>query len=110
MKYVFLEIKNPGNELTQAGITSGMEFTAQMMHNGAAYFHFFNKNWIACVAWPQEYNVLVNHSLSKQYDEHFKDLKIYDVESLFDPDSEEEILVIKVSELTRHQKDFLNIA
>jgi len=92
------------------GIVPGMEFTGQLMPNGGFHFNYFNKIWCHCMAWPGEYTLLVDHKLSSETTSPMCGIPIYDVESLFNPDNEEEILVIRVDDLSRHQKDFLNIA
>ncbi|MBW6491875.1 MAG: hypothetical protein K0B15_11855 [Lentimicrobium sp.] len=110
MKYVYFKITKPGKDLTNAGVITGMEYTGKLMHTGAVCFSVFKDHWRHCVAYPNEYNILVNHDLQRDYDDYFKDIPVHDVESLFNPDDETPVFVIKLSDLNKHQREFLNIA
>jgi hypothetical protein len=110
MRYVYFKITNPRPDLINIGIETGMEFTGQLMPNGGIHFNYFNKIWCHCMTWPGEYTILVDHKLTSETTSTLDGIPVYDVESLYNPDNEEEILVIRVDDLSRHQKDFLNIA
>jgi hypothetical protein len=60
------------------------------------------------VVWPENYEITQYYPNESKVPD-FSFLEVHSVESLFNPDEEEEIQVIRVSDLTSHQKAFLNL-
>jgi len=96
-------------DLLKIGLRPGMELTGELQgSNKAIYFDRFFVIDNSCVVWPENYEITQYYpNESKVPDSPF--LEVHSVESLFNPDEEEEILVIRVSDLTSHQKAFLNL-
>ena len=100
-------------ELTSNGLTPGMIVHGSMGNNKAVYFDHFNTISCACVVYEGSY-ILIDpddpiDNLLNSGNGFNNSIPIHDVESLFNPDAEEQTPVIKISDLNDHQKSLLNL-
>lgn len=97
-------------DLTKIGLRPGMELTGELQATNKAIqferFYVINNH---CVVWPENYEITQFYPNENKIPDDFPVLEVHSVESLFNPDQELEILVIRVSDLSPNQKAFLNI-
>jgi len=96
-------------ELRSLGIKPGFESVGKLEMNGSINFDYFHVITNHCVVYSGDYIVLKDMDLSYDPVQEDKPIQVYDVESLFNPDDDTEILVIKVSDLTDRQRIYLDI-
>jgi len=110
MQLVRFRITDPVDiELNCLGIMAGMEFTGELRMNGAIYFDFFYTITNHCVIYSGGYEIITDLDVSTRIQYEPATLEVFDVESLFNPDEQDEILVIRVADLSYSQKVYLGI-
>ncbi|MFH1118244.1 MAG: hypothetical protein V1775_00365 [Bacteroidota bacterium] len=111
MKIVRFKLIDPVHpELRSLGLRSEMEFAGELHANGAIHFRWFYVIINQCTVWPDGYQILVDHNIVKVTGALLSDaVPVYGVEELFNPDTPEEILVIRVADLSFAQRTYLNI-
>lgn len=111
MKIVRFKLIDPVHpELRSLGLRAEMEFAGELHSNGAIHFRWFYVMVNQCTVWPDGYEILVDHNIVRVTGPVIpKTVPVYDVEELFNPDTPEEILVIRVADLSFVQRTFLNI-
>ena len=98
-------------DLTKIGLGPGKELTGQLDPvNKAINFNHFYVIENNCVVWEDNYEIIsTDFSKEKDYVSQFSVPPIHAIENLFDIDDDQQILVIKVSDLSNSQKFFLGI-